>query len=87
MASKFVRSLKDVKDIQKLSKNVIEENDIVSTEDGKTYIVTKTDFIEIAGSDDSLAKQVDTNKKAITTLKSQATDFEKRIKALETPAT
>ena len=130
MAKKFVRSLKDVKDIKQLSKNIIEENDIVSTEDGKVYIVTKTDFIEIGGSGVDIAElkssvatlktDVSTNKSDIkklktdvstnqsdvgtlktdvstnqsdvgtlktdvSTLKDQATDFENRIKALETP--
>ena len=130
MAKKFVRSLKDVKDIQQLSKNIIEENDIVSTEDGKVYIVTKTDFIEIGGSGVDIAElkssvatletdvstnqsdikklktdvstnqsdvgtlktdvstnqsDVGTLKTDVSTLKDQATDFENRIKALETP--
>lgn len=130
MAKKFVRSLKDVKDIQQLSKNIIEENDIVSTEEGKVYIVTKTDFIEIGGNGVDIADlkssvatlktDVSTNKSDIkklktdvstnqsdvgtlkndvstnqsdvgtlktdvSTLKDQATDFENRIKALETP--
>ena len=130
MAKKFVRSLKDVKDIQQLSKNIIEENDIVSTEEGKVYIVTKTDFIEIGGSGvdieelktsvatletdvstnqsdikklktdvstnqsdvGTLKTDVSTNqsdvgtlKTDVSTLKDQATDFENRIKALETP--
>ena len=130
MAKKFVRSLKDVKDIQQLSKNIIEENDIVSTEEGKVYIVTKTDFIEIGGSGVDIAdlkssvatletdvstnqsdikklktdvstnqsdvgtlktdvatnqSDVGTLKTDVSTLKDQATDFENRIKALETP--
>ena len=116
MAKKFVRSLKDVKDIQQLSKNIIEENDIVSTEDGKVYIVTKTDFIEIGGSGVDIAElkssvatletdvstnqsdikklktdvstnqsDVGTLKTNVSTLQGQATDFENRIKALETP--
>ena len=130
MAKKFVRSLKDVKDIQQLSKNIIEENDIVSTEEGKVYIVTKTDFIEIGGSGVDIAdlkssvatletdvstnqsdikklktdvstnqsdvgtlktdvstnqSDVGTLKTDVSTLKDQATDFENRIKTLETP--
>ena len=116
MAKKFVRSLKDVKDIKQISKNIIEENDIVSTEEGKVYIVTKTDFIEIGGSGVDIAdlkssvatletdvstnqsdikklktdvstnqSDVGTLKTDVSTLKDQATDFENRIKALETP--
>ena len=81
MAKKFVRSLKDVKDIQQLSKNIIEENDIVSTEDGSVYIVTKTDFIEIGGSG------LDTVKTDITTLKSENTKLKNRVTTLETENT
>ena len=81
MAKKFVRSLKDVKDIQQLSKNIIEENDIVSTEDGSVYIVTKTDFIELGGSG------LDTVKTDITTLKSENTKLKNRVTTLETENT
>lgn len=93
MSKKFVRSTKDVSNIDKLSQNLIEENDIVSTTDGSVYIATKTGFMELGGSG------LDTVKTDITTLKSENTklknrvteletkseDFETRIKALETP--
>ena len=108
--TKFTRNTKDVKDIQQLSKNVVEENDIVSTVDGRVYIVTKTDFIEVGGSGGDieelkstikdLTTKNNTNKTNVSTnttdikklktdvemLNKQATDFESRIKALETPA-
>lgn len=77
MSKKFVRSTKDVTDIEKFSKNLLEENDIVSTQDGKVYIVTKTGFIELGGSD---------SKQEITTLKSEITKLKNRVTALETPS-
>lgn len=80
MAKKFVRSLKDVKDIQQLSKNIIEENDIVSTEEGKVYIVTKTDFIEIGGSGVDIADL----KSSVATLKTDVTTNQSDIKKLKT---
>ena len=82
MSKKFVRSVKDVTDIEKFSKNVLEENDIVSTKDGKVYIVTKTGFIELGSSfDDTSLKQ------EITSLKSEITKLKNRVTALETPST
>ena len=80
MAKKFVRSLKDVKDIQQLSKNIIEENDIVSTEDGKVYIVTKTDFIEIGGSGVDIAEL----KSSVATLETDVSTNQSDIKKLKT---
>ena len=80
MAKKFVRSLKDVKDIQQLSKNIIEENDIVSTEEGKVYIVTKTDFIEIGGSGVDIAEL----KSSVATLKTDVSTNQSDIKKLKT---
>ena len=81
MAKKFVRSLKDVKDIQQLSKNIIEENDIVSTTDGSVYIATKDGFLELGGSG------LDTVKTDITTLKSENTKLKNRVTTLETENT
>lgn len=80
MSKKFVRSTKDVTDIEKFSKNVLEENDIVSTQDGKVYIVTKTGFIELGGSG------IEDIKKEITNLKSENTKLKNRVTALETPS-
>ena len=80
MAKKFVRSLKDVKDIQQLSKNIIEENDIVSTEEGKVYIVTKTDFIEIGGSGVDIADL----KSSVATLKTDVSTNQSDVGTLKT---
>lgn len=77
MSKKFVRSTKDVRDIDNISQNFIEENDIVSTIDGSVYIATKDGFIELGGS---------ALKQEITTLKSEITKLKNRVTALETPA-
>lgn len=80
MSKKFVRSVKDVTDIEKFSKNVLEENDIVSTQDGKVYIVSKDGFTELGATfDDTSLKQ------EITNLKSEITKLKNRVSALETP--
>lgn len=78
MSKKFVRSTKDVRDIEKISQNFIEENDIVSTKDGEVYIATKTGFMELGGSG------LDTVKTEITTLKSENTKLKNRVTTLET---
>ena len=82
MSKKFVRSVKDVTDIEQFSKNILEENDIVSTLDGKVYVVSKNGFVELGGSfDDTSLKQ------EITTLKSENTKVKKRVETLETENT
>ena len=81
--TKFTRNTKDVKDITKLSQNVLEENDIVSTVDGKVYIKRKSDYIEVGGS--GASEDVEQLKTDITNLKSSNTKLTNRIKALETP--
>ena len=81
MSKKFVRSTKDVRDIEKISQNFIEENDIVSTTDGSVYIATKDGFLELGGSG------LDTVKTDITTLKSENTKLKNRVTTLETENT
>ena len=81
MSKKFVRSTKNVRDIENISQNFIEENDIVSTIDGSVYIATKTGFMELGGSG------LDTVKTDITTLKSENTKLKNRVTTLETENT
>ena len=78
MSKKFVRSVKNVTDIDQFSKNVLEENDIVSTQDGKVYVVSKNGFVELGGSGNDNLKQ------EITTLKSENTKVKNRVETLET---
>lgn len=78
MSKKFVRSTKDVRDIENISQNFIEENDIVSTTDGSVYIATKDGFLELGGSGNDDLKQ------EITNLKSENTKLKNRVTTLET---
>lgn len=80
MSKKIVRSSKNVTNIEEFSKKLLDENDIVSTNDGKVYIVTKNGLLEIGNHD------TDKLKKEIASLKTKNTKLEKRIKALETPS-
>ena len=95
MSKKFVRSVKNVTDIEQFSKNVLEENDIVSTQDGKVYVVSKNGFVELGGSfDETSLKQEITNLKSentklknrVTTLETDYQTLSDRVTALETPA-
>lgn len=81
MASKFVRSTREVKDVTKLSDNVGDENDIFSQTDGKVFIKTRDGgYLEIGGSGGDL----DLIKQDITNLKSENTKLKKRVTELET---
>lgn len=79
MSKKFVRSVKNVTDIDQFSKNVLEENDIISTQDGKVYVVSKNGFVELGGSFDETSL-----KQEITNLKSENTKLKNRVTTLET---
>lgn len=85
MAEKFVRSTKGVRDIDTLSTNLIEVTDVVSTEDGKLYMKSETEFVEIGGSsNEGELEQVKTD---VTSLKSENTKLKNRVTELETKAT
>ena len=47
MASKFVRSVKDIYNLQNFNTNLVDENDILSTIDGDVYIYTKNGFLHL----------------------------------------
>lgn len=85
MAEKFVRSTRGVTDINKLSTNLIEETDIVSTEDGKVFIKGKYGYIEIVASDNKTEQDVAQIKKDITSIKSEQTKIKNRLDKLENP--
>lgn len=59
MASKIVRSVREVTDVNKMSDFVTEENDLVSDTEGKVYVRTKNGFVEITQSlPDGFVEQV-----------------------------
>lgn len=47
MASKFVRSVKDIYHLEQFNTNLVDENDILSTIDGDVYIYTKDGFLHL----------------------------------------
>lgn len=47
MASKFVRSVKDIYHLENFNTNLVDENDILSTIDGDVYIYTKDGFLHL----------------------------------------
>lgn len=85
MASKFVRNIREVTDVTKLSDNVTEENDIISQTDGKVFIRKAKGYIEFGGGASS--EDVSNIKKDITSIKSEQTKIKNRLDALENPPT
>lgn len=91
MAEKFVRSTRGVRDIEKLSTNLIEETDIVSTEDGKLFIKGKNEYIEIGGSGevptdprvDQLVTDVEKIKEDVSKNATDITSITERISQVE----
>ena len=65
MASDFVRNIKDVRNIDILSRNTVTENDLISTTAGEVYVVTKKGYRKITNIEtkdfEALKKQADTN--------------------------
>lgn len=99
MAEKFVRSTRGVRDISKLSTNLIEETDIVSTEDGKLFIKGKNEYIEVGGNAEiptdprideilkdvtSLKETSKSNTDTISTLQSELQSNKETINTLNT---
>lgn len=84
MAEKFVRSTRGVRDINKLSTNLIEETDIVSTDDGKLFIKGKNDYIEIGAEVDiPTDPRIDENAKDISSLKETSQTNTETISTLQ----
>lgn len=89
MANKMVRSIREVKDVNKLAQHVTTENDLVSTIDGSVYIVTKNGYKLItdgANLEDiePLKTDIESLQSEQTSLKSENTKLKNRVTALET---
>ena len=74
MASKIVRSLREVGDINKLADYITEENDLISDTEGVVYVRTKNGFVEITqtlpdGFVEQVQKDIAQNKKDIEDIK------------------
>lgn len=88
MAEKFVRSTRGVKDINKLSTNLIEETDIVSTDDGKLFIKGKNEYIEVGGTGGSdYEEQIKNLQSEITKITSLNKNLTDKVDELDTLST
>lgn len=76
MASKFVRSVKDIYHLEQFNTNLVDENDIVSTIDGDVYIYTKDGFLHL--------DNIDPLQDEIKTVKETVSGNEEKIKVIET---
>lgn len=83
MASKFVRSVKDVYNIEKFNDNLVDENDIVSTIDGDVYLYTKNGFIQLQGIEE-LQDEIQEVQESISDNEYKINKNEQTIKVLNT---
>ena len=95
MASDFVRNIKGVRNINKLSSNITTENDLISTIDGEVYVVTKKgyknitnvetqDFEKLKTKVENLKNQSENNTTDIGTLKTDVSNNTTDIGTLQT---
>ena len=95
MASDFVRNIKGVRNINKLSSNITTENDLISTIDGEVYVVTKKgyknitnvetqDFEKLKTKVENLKNQSENNTTDIGTLKTDVSNNTTDIDGLQT---
>src|SRR5699024_7649994 len=95
MANDFVRNIKGVRNINKLSRNITTENDLISTTDGEVYVVTKKgyknitnvetqDFEKLKTKVENLNNQSDTNTTDIATLQTDVGNNTTDIAKLQT---
>lgn len=83
MASKFVRSVKDIYNLQNFNTNLLDENDICSTVDGDVYIYTKNGFLHLE-SIDPLQDEVQEVQEKLSDNEKRIYDNEEKIKVIET---
>ena len=81
MADKIVRSINGVRNIDKLSRNITTENDLISTTDGEVYVVTKKGYKKITWSElESDIEHIETN---VSQLLSDTSNHTKDINTLK----
>lgn len=83
MASKFVRSVKDIYQLEKFNTNLVDENDILSTIDGDVYIYTKEGFLHL-DSIEPLQDEVQEVQEKLSDNEKRIYDNEEKIKVIET---
>lgn len=83
MASKFVRSVKDIYNLEKFNTNLVDENDILSTVDGDVYIYTKNGFLHLE-SIEPLQDEMQEVQEKLSDNEKRIYDNEEKIKVIET---
>lgn len=83
MASKFVRSVKDIYQLEQFNTNLVDENDILSTIDGDVYIYTKNGFLHLE-SIEPLQDEVQEVEEKLSDNEQRIYNNEEKIKVIET---
>lgn len=83
MASKFVRSVKDIYNLENFNTNLLDENDICSTVDGDVYIYTKNGFL-LLESIEPLQDEVQEVQEKLSDNEQRIYNNEEKIKVIET---
>lgn len=83
MASKFVRSVKDIYHLEQFNTNLVDENDILSTIDGDVYIYTKDGFLHLE-SIEPLQDEMQEVQEKLSDNEKRIYDSEEKIKVIET---
>ena len=95
MADKIVRSINGVRNIDKLSRNITTENDLISTTDNEVYVVTNEGYKKITWSElesdiehietdvSQLLSDTSNHKKDINTLKEKTDNNKSLIDAID----
>lgn len=83
MASKFVRSVKDIYNLEQFNTNLVDENDILSTVDGDVYIYTKDGFLHLE-SIEPLQDEVQEVQEKLSDNEKRIYNNEEKIKVIET---
>lgn len=83
MASKFVRSVKDIYNLENFNTNLLDENDICSTVDGDVYIYTKNGFLHLE-SIEPLQDEMQEVQEKLSDNEKRIYDNEEKIKVIET---
>ena len=79
MSGRIVRTLTNVKDVNKLADHVTNENDIITDEQGNAYLKHGSkSYLKLAlsGDNDSLQSEITSLKSENTKLKNRVTDLE-----------
>ncbi len=93
MASKFVRSVKDIYNLEKFNKHLVDQNDIISTHDGTIYIYSdKKGFLKLGNEIDEtviekLKKENKTQNETINENKTKIETIDETLKQTRTKTT